>query len=107
MRAKTMNPYLQTLHDQIGGMAFFMMGTSHLTFNNAKNELRWRIANSTIHHVSVCYEQGDDLYCVSFFTKSRTTLSEIVIEQVDASELLATIERITGLRLSLSHVYAW
>ena len=102
----TMNHYLQTLRDQIGGMAFFMMGAKNMTFNNNTNELRWRIANSTISHVSVRYEVADDLYQLTFSSATRTTVSEIVIDRVDVGELHATIERTTGLRLSLSRVYA-
>ena len=101
-----MNHYLQTLREQVGGMAFFMMGAKNMTFDNAKNELRWRIANSTISHVSVRYDVGEDLYQVTFSSTSKNTVSEIVIEQLEASELHATIERYTGLRLSLSRVYA-
>ncbi|MBO0931888.1 hypothetical protein J2I48_12840 [Fibrella sp. HMF5036] len=87
-------------------MAFFMMGAKQMTFNNATNELRWRIANSTVNQISVCYDIGEDLYRITFVTESRATVSEVIIEQLEANELHATIERYTGLRLSLSRVYA-
>ncbi len=101
-----MNPYLQTLYDQIGRMAFFMMGAKNITFDNARNELRWRIANSKIKRIGIRYQVAEDLYELSFFTESKITISEIVIEQVEAGDLHATIERMTGLRLSLSQIYA-
>ena len=101
-----MNHYLQTLREQIGGMAFFMMGAKNITFDNAKNELRWQIANSTISHVNVRYDVGEDLYQITFSSTSRNTVSEIVIEQLEAGELHAVIERYTRLRLSLSRIYA-
>lgn len=101
-----MNPYLQTLYDQIGRMAFFMMGAKNITFDNVKNELRWRITNSRIKSIGIRYQVAEDLYELSFLTESKTTISEIVIEQVEARDLHATIERMTGLRLSLLRLYA-
>ncbi|CCH03527.1 hypothetical protein FAES_pFAES01033 (plasmid) [Fibrella aestuarina BUZ 2] len=87
-------------------MAFFMMGAKNFWFDNDTNTLRWQIANSSIKSVSVCYDTSIDLYDVSFLTETKTTISEIVIEQVEVSELHATIERMTGLRLSLARTYA-
>ncbi|WP_041259690.1 hypothetical protein [Fibrella aestuarina] len=104
--AKSMNGYVNTIHNQIGGMAFFMMGAKNFWFDNDTNTLRWQIANSSIKSVSVCYDTSIDLYDVSFLTETKTTISEIVIEQVEVSELHATIERMTGLRLSLARTYA-
>lgn len=103
---KKMNDYLQTLYDQMGRMAFFMMGAEDITFDNAKNTLQWKIANSKIRTITIRYDVGNDLYEVSFFTVGKATLLEVVIEQVEISELHATIERMTGLRLSLTHVYS-
>ncbi|XAZ81804.1 hypothetical protein A6C57_26800 (plasmid) [Fibrella sp. ES10-3-2-2] len=104
--AKTMNPYLQTLYGQIGRMAFFMMGAKNITFDNASNVLQWRIANSKFNSVQVRYDIGEDLYQLTFSTETKKTITEIVIEQVEANDLHATIERMTGLRLSLARVYA-
>ncbi|MBO0939217.1 hypothetical protein J2I47_21865 [Fibrella sp. HMF5335] len=104
--AKTMNPYLQTLYDQIGRMAFFMMGAKNITFDNASNVLQWRIANSKFNSVQVRYDIGEDLYQLTFSTETKQTITEVVMEQVEASDLHATIERMTGLRLSLARVYA-
>jgi hypothetical protein len=104
--AKTMNGYVQTLYDQIGRMAFFMMGAKGFRVDNKTNTLRWQIANSSIKSVSVRYDVAIDLYEVSFLTETRKTISEIVIEQVEVSQLHATIERMTGLRLSLNRIYA-
>ena len=103
---KTMNPYVQTLYDQIGCMAFSMMGAKRFCVDNRANSLRWQIANSKIKSVCVRYDIATDLYEVSFLTETARTISEIVIEQVEVSELHTTIERMTGLRLSLSRVYA-
>ena len=104
--AKKMNDYLQTLYDQIGRMAFFMMGAKDVTFDNAKNTLQWKIANSKIRTITIRYDLGEDLYEVSFFTVGKTTLLEVVIEQVEIGNLHETIERMTGLRLSLARVYS-
>ena len=104
--AKKMNDYLQTLYDQIGRMAFFMMGAKDITFDNAKNTLQWKIANSKIRTITIRYDLGEDLYEVSFFTVGKTTLLEVVIEQVEIGNLHETIERMTGLRLSLARVYS-
>lgn len=101
-----MNPYLQTLNDQIGRMAFFMMGAKNITFDNASNVLQWQVANSKIKTIQVRYDLGEDLYSLTFSSVVKRTVSEIAIEQVEASDLHATIERITGLRLSLARVYA-
>lgn len=101
-----MNPYVQTLYSQIGRMAFFMMGARRFRVDNRANSLRWQIANSKIQSVCVRYDIGTDLYEVSFLTETLKTISEIVIEQVEANELHATIERMTGLRLSLARTYA-
>ncbi|WP_019991107.1 MULTISPECIES: hypothetical protein [Rudanella] len=103
---KTMNPYVQTLYDQIGPMAFSMMGAKRFHVDNRANSLRWQIANSKIKSVTVRYDITSDLYEVSFLTETAKTISEIVIEQVEIGQLHATIERMTGLRLSLSRVYA-
>ena len=104
--AKKMNDYLQTLYDQIGRMAFFMMGAKDVTFDNAKNTLQWKIANSKIRTITIRYDLGEDLYEVSFFTVGKTTLLEVVIEHVEIGNLHETIERMTGLRLSLARVYS-
>ena len=104
--AKKMNDYLQTLYDQIGRMAFFMMGAKDVTFDNAKNTLQWKIANSKIRTITIRYDLGEDLYEVSFFTVGKTTLLEVVIDQVEVGDLHETIERMTGLRLSLARVYS-
>ena len=104
--AKKMNDYLQTLYDQIGRMAFFMMGAKDVTFDNAKNTLQWKIANSKFRTITIRYDLGEDLYEVSFFTVGKTTLLEVVIDQVEVGDLHETIERMTGLRLSLARVYS-
>lgn len=104
--AEKMNDYLQTLYDQIGRMAFFMMGAKDIRFDNAKNTLQWKIANSKIRTITIRYDLGEDLYEVSFFTVGKTTLLEVVIDQVEVGDLHETIERMTGLRLSLSQVYS-
>lgn len=101
-----MNGYVQTLYDQIGRMAFLMMGAKQFRVDNKTNTLRWQIANSPIKSVSVRYDVATDLYEVSFLTETPKTISEIVVEQVEVSRLHATIERMTGLRLSLSRIYA-
>ena len=104
--AKKMNDYLQTLYDQIGRMAFFMMGAKDITFDNAKNTLQWKITNSKFRTITIRYDLGEDLYEVSFFTVGKTTFLEVVMENVEIGNLHATIERITGLRLSFSQVYS-
>lgn len=101
-----MNGYVQTLYDQIGRMAFFMMGATGFRVDNKTNTLSWQIANSPIKSVSFRYDVAIDLYEVSFMTETKRTVTEIVIEQVEASQLHATIERMTGLRLSLSRTCA-
>ncbi|GAB3562585.1 hypothetical protein GCM10027578_05000 [Spirosoma luteolum] len=103
--AQHMNPSVQILYNQIGRMAFFMMGAKRFRVDNRANSLRWQIANSKIDSVCVRYDTARDLYEVSFLTETAKTISEIVIEGVEVSELHATIERMTGLRLSLSCVY--
>ena len=104
--AKKMNDYLQTLYDQIGQTAFLMMGAKDVTFDNAKNTLQWKIANSKFRTITIRYDLGEDLYEVSFFTVGKTTLLEVVIDQVEVGDLHETIERMTGLRLSLARVYS-
>lgn len=101
-----MNSYVQTLYDQIGRTAFFMMGAKAFRVDNKAHSLRWQIANSRIKSVTVRYDVAADLYELCFLTETKTTISEIVIEQVEAGQLHATIERMTGLRLSLTRVYA-
>ena len=103
---KPINPYLQKLHDQIGRMAFWMMGAKDITFDNTKNTLRWKIANSRVKSASVRYDLGTDLYELSFLTETKTTIADIVIEQVEIGNLHATIEQMIGLQLSLTRIYA-
>jgi len=104
--AQYMNSDVQTLYNQIGRTAFFMMGAKRFRVDNRANSLRWQIANSKIKSVCVRYVIATNLYEVSFLTESAKTISEIVIEGVEVSELHATIERMTGLRLSLRRVFA-
>lgn len=103
---RNMNPYVQTLYNQIGQTAFFMMGAKRFWVDNKTNSLRWQIANSKIKSVTGRYDAATDLYELSFLTETKKTIAEIVIEQVEVGELHATIERMTGLRLSLTRKYA-
>ena len=96
-----MNPYVQTLYDQIGRAAFFMMNARSIRFDNCKNSLQWQISNSSVAGVCVTYNFSHDLYDVSFLTITKAAISEIVIEHVEVSELHRTIERMTGLSLTI------
>jgi hypothetical protein len=101
-----LNTCLQILVDQIGHPAFFMMNAHRFRADKATNTLSWRISNSRIQTVRVTYQTHLDLYELGFMTVSKSHISEIVIEHIGAGELHATIERMTGLRLSLTRVYA-
>ncbi len=99
-----MNEYLKTLYDQIGKAAFFMMNARQFTIDNEQNALEWTISGSSVSSVRVAYDFGEDLYSVAFMTQTLTHLSKVIIERVEVGELHATIERVTGLSLSIPQI---
>ncbi len=99
-----MNEYLKTLYRQIGRGAFLMMNAQNVTYDNKQNVLKWDISGSPVAAVRVTYKVREDLYELGFFINTPTHLTEVVIEQVEVSQLHETIERITGLSLRVPRI---
>ena len=99
-----MNQYVRTLYEQIGREAFFMMNARHITADNQQNALKWHISGSPVSRVCVTYRREHDLYELGFMLESATHLTEVVIEQVAVDDLHKTIERMTGLSLTVPRV---
>jgi hypothetical protein len=95
-----MKPCVQAIYNQIGQVAFARMKATTLKPDNRKNALQWKMKGSRFTSIRVEGQQNGDAYQVSFFIISHQQFTEIVIEQVEAQELISTIERITGLVLS-------
>lgn len=95
-----MKPGVQAIYNQIGEVAFTRMRASTLKPDNRKSALQWKIKGTRFTSIRVEGHQSENGYQVSFFIINHQQYSEIVIEQVEAPELISTIERITGLVLS-------
>lgn len=95
-----LTPPVQAIYNQIGPVAFARMNASNVISDKRKNALQWETKGSRFTSIRVECRQDEYGYQVSFFIINRQQFTEIVIEQVKAEELIRTIKRITGLRLS-------
>jgi hypothetical protein len=96
-------PELQTLYQQIGHKAFYMMGAKDITYDNKNLALSWKMGGgSKWRYVEVQYDIAADLYHLHFVNyKGHEITKEHNIERVEASDLHRIIEAQTGMRLSL------
>lgn len=97
-----MTPSVQAIYNQIGPVAFARMKAGNVIPDNPKNALQWKMKGSRFTSIWVECRQDEDSYQVGFFIINRQQFTEIVIEQVEARELVDTIERMTCLRLSVA-----
>lgn len=95
-----MNPCVQAIYNQVGQVAFARMKATTLKPDNRKNALQWKMKGTRFTSIRVEGQQNGDAYKVSFFIINHQQFIQLVIEQVEAQELISTIERITGLVLS-------
>ncbi|WP_229370336.1 hypothetical protein [Fibrivirga algicola] len=95
-----MKPCVKAIYNQIGQVAFSRMKATTLKPDNRKNALQWKIKCTRFTSIRVESQQNGVGYQVSFFIINHQQFTEIVIEQVEAQELISTIEQITGLVLS-------
>lgn len=104
MNTTTENPIqvAQTIADQIGRRALFMMGAKNLVGDATENSLRFQISDCReISHIIVKLEVADT-YTVTFIkTRGINFKTVATVEDVYADNLHAVIESQTGLRLSL------
>jgi len=95
-----MNPRVQVIYNQIGPLALARMRASALSPDNRKNALQWKMKGSRFTSIRVGCEQEGNGYQVSFFIINHQQFTEIVIEQVEATEILNTIEQMNAVRSS-------
>ncbi|MCX6212837.1 hypothetical protein [Spirosoma sp.] len=95
-----MKPCVQAIYNQIGQVAFARMKATTLKPDNRKNALQWKLKGTLFTSIRVEGQQNGVGYQVSFFIINHQQFTEIVIEHIQAQELISTIERITGLVLS-------
>lgn len=97
---KAMNPRVQAIYNRIGPLAFARMRASALSPDNRKNALQWKMKGSRFTAIRVECEKEGNGYQVSFFIINHQQFTEIIIEQVEATEILNTIEQMNAVRLS-------
>ena len=112
-----MTEIVQNIYDQIGANQTFAMVISHtnrkwLSANSNSLAFRFGRNKSRANYVTITYVAGLDLYRVEFF---KATFGNWTIpakdliqsyEGVYGDDLRGLFERFTGLRTSLTNVYA-
>lgn len=91
-----------TIADQIGGKAFFMMGACDLVGD--ETSLLFRIKGCRVINKIRVSVNGQDLYRVEFFKITKRGMECRTVKDVDGvqvGQLRETIENTTGLYLSL------
>jgi hypothetical protein len=88
------------INDQIGGRAFFMMGTQHKL--GGPNDLTFNIRGSVAFNKVKVTLTPDDTYTVEFYkTRKFNVIRYKKVEGVYVDQLKSTISESTGLALSM------
>lgn len=106
-----MNDVIKAMLEQIGGRQTFMMvGASNASYDNQKNSLTFkfgRAPKTKANYVRIEYVAATDLYRVTFIRIYGHTYTETSVHNdIYADGLRGLFERETGLRTSLTAVYA-
>lgn len=106
-----MNDIIQTIINQIGGkQTFFMVDAKNITYDNKTNKLMFKFMRSgktKANWVKIMYLPGKDLYSVQFLKVFKTEVKEVTnFQDVYGDQLRGLFESTTGLRTSLTAVYA-
>lgn len=92
---------IETTIQQIGGnKALFMMGCKQIVSDEPNQSITLRIKGSKVKYVKITLTSAD-LYDLSFFSGRLMDLKERKVEGLYNDMMKETIERETGLYLSL------
>jgi hypothetical protein len=92
---------IETTIQQIGGnKALFMMGCKQIVSDEANNAITLRIKGSKVKYVKITLNSMDT-YDLSFYSGRLMNLKERAVEGIYNDMMKETIERETGLYLSL------
>lgn len=95
-------PEIQEMMSLITRMGFFMMGASHIRFDNATYQLSWVMgAGAKCRAVRMIYDPGLDLYELEFIRSTRNPTRNLIFKRVYAEDVRPSIERETGFWLRL------
>ena len=93
----------QTIHEQIGNKAYFMMGARNIVAGESWISFKTgRVAAGKANYVKVTYNHGSDLYVMEFLRLHGRTTKFIATEfGVYAEGMHSRIEKHTGLATRL------
>jgi len=97
-----MNQVAQTIKEQIGGKALFMIGATNIVGH--ENTLTFRVGKNAkgVNCVMITLDEGLDLYKMSFlYIRGGKFTVKAQIEGVYAEDLNRMIEMYTGMYTSL------
>ena len=107
-----MNDVIKTIIDQIGGnQTFAMVGAKNISYSNKDNRLTFKFGRAPrcpANTVVITYNQGTDLYDVAFWviTPKKNYQYQELFHGIYADRLRGHFEDVTGLRTSLTKVFA-
>ena len=95
-------PEIQEMMSLITKMGFFMMGASHIRYDNEHYKLSWLMgAGAKCKAVRMIYDPGLDLYELEFIRSTRDPGRNLILKRVYVEEVRPSIERETGFWLRL------